>query len=198
MIISKYYVTLADAVAKFVGGGNYLKPYKMTNLFASICEALQITINSNVPFTINDGKIRQLFDEIYALYGDEYIYICDDVEDSNNFVKFMYKVISIMSRTYDYYNTLISAYDNEKATLLADLKSNTRTTIKYNDTPQNAQTFDDEAHLSNITNTEAETIAPQSAPIDKLKNIQDKYNMLYNDWCKYFARLFIENQDMED
>ena len=83
----------------------------------------------------------------------------------------MYKVISIMSRTYDYYNTLISAYDNEKAKLLADLKSNTSTTIKYNDTPQNAQTFDDEAHLSNITNTEAETSAPQSAPIDKLKNI---------------------------
>ena len=108
MIISKYYVTLADAIAKFVGGGNYLKPYKMTNLFASICEALQIKINSNVPFTIDDAKIRQLFDEIYALYGDEYIYICDNVEDSTNFEKWIYKVISIMSRTYDYYNTLIS------------------------------------------------------------------------------------------
>ena len=198
MIISKYYVTLADAVAKFVGNGQYLKPYKMTNLFASICEALQITQSANMPINFTDEKITKLFDEIYNLYADEYIYICDNVEDSTNFEKWIYKVISIMSRTYDYYNTLISAYDTEKATLLADLKSNTRTTIKYNDTPQNAQTFDDEAHLSNITNTEAETSAPQSSPIDKLKNIQDKYTMLYNDWCKYFARLFIENQDMED
>ena len=34
MIISKYYVTLADAIAKFVGNGQYLKPYKMTNLLS--------------------------------------------------------------------------------------------------------------------------------------------------------------------
>lgn len=163
------------------------------------------------PITLTETNIINLWKEIYARFYNETIIKIDipfyasipalDVEsDFRNeilsmFQKWFLRVISIISRTYPYYNTLLGAYADAQTHLMDDIKASSKNTIKYNDTPQNDNTsgvYEGDNHITNFTKTEGENTSPLTSKIMRLKEIQDHYKRTMDDWVNEFHRLFYE------
>lgn len=94
----------------------------------------------------------------------------------------------IYDLTKDRYGTLISLYEQEKNNLFAKIGS--KTTTKFNDTPQNGGDFSSDNYTTNVTQSETEVMPAEV--MDRLENIHSKFKNLYAEWCDEFKPLFGE------
>ncbi len=91
--------------------------------------------------------------------------------------------------TEEKYRTVLLAYQDNETELMSKLKSTT--TTKFNDTPQNVGKFTGDSYTSTITNVSTEV---DPAPIiNRLSDIQNKYQMVLKEWAKEFIGLFGES-----
>ena len=136
------------------------------------------------------------------------IWVNDKIPDFNDadfsalaldhFQKWFLRVVSIISRTEPYYKALLDAYDGAKTHLMDDIKASSVNTIKYNETPQNdnsSGTYEGDNHITNFTKTEGENSSPLTTKIMRLKEIQDHYKKVMDDWVDEFHCLFMEEGD---
>lgn len=86
----------------------------------------------------------------------------------------------------DKYQILLDNYNNYKDQLM-QTSYGSKTTNKYNDTPQEAGDFTDEKYTSNYSEG---TSAADTNYIDKLDEINDKFQNIYQDWMREFADFF--------
>lgn len=94
----------------------------------------------------------------------------------------------IYDTTKDRYEKLLDVYSEQQANLLAKIGSSSKT--KFNDTPQNAGSFDTEEYTT--TYTQVDTEIDPTDMMSRLDNIYNKYKNLYAEWVKEFAKLFGE------
>lgn len=86
----------------------------------------------------------------------------------------------------DKYQTLLDNYANYRDQLMQTSYQN-RTTNKFNDTPQEAGDFTGEQYTSNYSEG---TSTADTNYIDKLDEIDSKFQNVYQDWAREFAPLF--------
>lgn len=148
----------------------------------------------NISYTPSSEE-SDLFYEIYNKYSNSY---CIEAESlsTDKLRRFVVKLLNVMNDTKDKYIALMGLYNSQKTHLLDAIKSTTRTTSKFNDTPQDEGDFSDDSHTSNITIGEGESSTEATTPIERLNEISRKYENIVENWLKEFAILFIEN--MED
>lgn len=163
------------------------------------------------PITLNSAHIVNLWKEIYARFYEEPIFkldyplylptpSLDDIQEDalDFFQKWFLRVVSIISRTEPYYKTLLDAYASAQTHLMDDITATSKNTIKYNETPQNydnSGTYEGDDHLTNFTKTEGENTSPLTSKIMRLKEIQDHYKKVMDDWVNEFHCLFYEEGD---
>ena len=105
------------------------------------------------------------------------------------------KLISLLNDTYEYYTTLLAQYASAKADLMADIKATSKNKVKFNDTPQNANTgdvYEGDNYITHFTKTEGETSSPLMSKMMRLKEIQDNYRDLMSSWGRDFERIFYQ------
>ena len=151
---------------------------------------------------------KSIYDELTALiwgrYYDEFFIKIhkmpyEDItnDDINNaVVSWGYKFVSKLNMTYEYYMTLINFYRSAKANLLDDVESTSSNKIKFNDTPQNANTsgvYEGDDYINQFTKTEGLTKTQLTSKINRLREIQDGYKNVMADWVKEFEMLFMED-----
>ena len=206
MLFKKYYYSLEEVYERFISVSTTL-PYTTKNL-KEISDAL-FTTPPTYPITLTETNIVKLWNEIYARFYKEAIMVfkLPMHEDENailsNEIEIKYqewflRVISIITRTYDYYNSLLSFYSTAQTHLMDDITAKSKNTIKYNETPQNYDsggTYEGDNHLTNFTKTEGENTSPLVSKIMRLKEIQDHYKKVLDDWVQEFQCLFIEEGD---
>lgn len=118
-------------------------------------------------------------------------------EISAAFTKWSYKFIALLNDTHDYFMTLLLNYNAAKADLMADIKATSANKVKYNDTPQNANTsgvYEGDDYITNFTATEGETSSPLMSKIMRLKEIQENYKNVMFEWVKVFERIFYQEE----
>lgn len=188
-------------------------PYTNKNL-KEISDAIFDTAPT-YPVDLSSSNIVSLWKEIYARFYKEAIfkltlkpYIDNPSFSEAGFSEYVLKefqqwflrVVSIISRTYPYYNTLLGAYAGAQAHLMDDIKASSINTIKYNETPQNYDSegvYTGDDHLTNFTKTEGENSSPLTSKIMRLKEIQDHYKNTLDDWVNEFHCLFYEEGDLK-
>ena len=208
MNIKKVYYTLQEIYGVICETPDTL-PYCIKSI-DKVAEDLFGGSQPTYPITITDANIKKLWLEIYARYYKEAVIcrnfgICENVPDLDNatyllsigdeFQEWFLKMISIISRTYNYFNTLLSAYADAQTHLMDDIKASSKNTIKFNETPQNANTsgvYEGDDHITTFTKTEGENASPLTSKIMRLKEIQDHYKKTMDDWVKEFQCLFYE------
>ena len=151
---------------------------------------------------------KSIYDELTALiwgrYYDEFFIKIhkmpyEDItnDDINNaVVSWGYKFVSKLNMTYEYYMTLINFYRSAKANLMDDVESTSSNKIKFNDTPQNANTsgiYEGDDYINQFTKTEGLTKTQLTSKINRLREIQDGYKNVMADWVKEFEMLFMED-----
>lgn len=158
----------------------------------------------------NEAVYNELFSLIYGRYHHKAAFkivklpFQDSPEEEEVETKqkeWGYKFVSLLNMTYDYYMTVLLAYRANKDNLMADIEATSSNMIKYNDTPQNANTsgiYEGDDYISNFTKTEGTSTSPLTTKINRLKEIQDSYKNVMADWVKQFEKLFMEEQDYEN
>ena len=154
--------------------------------------------------TTNAAIYNELAGLIYGRYYDEYMLKIvkmpneeitnDDVGEA--IAKWGYRFISKLNMTYEYYVPLLTFYRAAKSNLMDDVESTSSNKIKFNDTPQNANTsgvYEGDDYINQFTKTEGVSKSQLTSKINRLREIQDGYKNVMADWVKEFEMLFMED-----
>ena len=151
---------------------------------------------------------KTIYDEFASLvwgrYYDEYFIRIDLLPNetldndmiNEAIINWGYRFVSLLNMTYEYYMPLINFYRSAKANLMDDITATSTNTVKFNDTPQNANTggaYEGDDYLTHFTKTSNTSSSPLESKINRLKEIQDNYKNVMADWVKEFEKLFMEN-----
>lgn len=210
MLKKVYYFTILELDEEF-GGPTIEYPYHsgtLKNFLDQVLPTSYTTLNT----TVTDTNVEKLWQEVLARYFDHYIIKIvtrlDDETDytgsdkaRNLFYKWVWRFLSLLDQTSPYYLALLTAYAGAATHLMDDIKATSENKVKYNDTPQNANTsgvYEGDDYLTNFTKTEGETSSPLMSKIMRLKEIQESYKRVMADWVKEFERLFFERSEEDE
>lgn len=143
----------------------------------------------------------KLLERIYFEHSDDSIVAIDinarflspeDVDEDSllteqEVVNGLRKINNVYLNTYKRYTTLLKTYEDESNNLIADLQKHRKLT--FNDTPQNGGNYDDDSHISTVSN-ESENI-PEGIVIERLGKLDELYKDTMNDWLREFDRCFM-------
>lgn len=146
--------------------------------------------------------IEDLWQLIYARYYEEmclYTIDADTNPTAAEIKAFFNRLINVLVLTYPKYSVLLKAYTDKQANLLDQISSVQTGIARFNDTPQteeNSEDFEDDDHVTNLTKTSATNSTDGMTPIERLKQIQDSFKSVLNDWCNEFNKIFIDEANI--
>lgn len=212
MIKKVYYFTLGE-LDDLYGLPAVQEPFNSGTLKSFLDDILGATSYSKLQTSVNDTNVEQLWQEVIARYFDHYIIkVVTSIDDNTNyagsntlteklFKKWIYRFLSLLDQTAPYYLALLTAYSNAATHLMDDITATSKNNIKYNDTPQNANTsgtYEGDDYITNFTATTGETSSPLMSKIMRLKEIQESYKRVMADWVKEFERVFFERSEEDE
>ena len=121
-----------------------------------------------------------------------------DAERGKVWRRFFDRFIQLLAATYWKYIPIIKAFKTKEAGLLARLESTTESITRFNDTPQEGGDFADEDHATTATTGEITTGSDYETPINRLREIREKWENIYNAWAMDFDILFTKGGSLED
>lgn len=110
---------------------------------------------------------------------------------------FFFCFLNKLNSTAPRYKSLLKLYKDKENKLLDGIKSTTTGETRFNDTPQNDGEFDDDRHNTNITKTKGDVVSDGLTPMQRLKEVQEAYRNLIEDWAKEFRMFFIAPSNYE-
>lgn len=158
-------------------------------------------IPANNAVGLLDSMINELWQSIIARYYDDYAIMIGEDDDTipsltwEIISPFFNKLINTITRTKDYYLTLLNIYNNQKNNLLNQVKSISTNTTRYNDTPQNGGEFENDNHTSEFTKVNNSIESDVNTLMYRINEIQRLYRNVMKDWVDEFEKLFIERGD---
>ena len=202
--IKEYYLSFKD----FYDTTPFTKlgmKYFLLWIFDQDLEEGELT-NFQVPsdLTTNAAIYNELMSLIYGVYNEEDIVKIvkrpdeaepTDEEYMNAAREWGYKFVAMLNLTYEYYMPLLTFYRSNQSSLMDDITATSKNKVKFNDTPQNANTgdaYEGDNYITHFTATENESKSPVSSKIIRLKEIQENYKRVMLDWIKEFERIFFE------
>ena len=142
------------------------------------------------------------FKHLFKEYGNSYCVYSDSDED-NDMIKgstyFFDNILNLFVTTFPKYKELFDALDAEKGQLLRGVKGTTTSKgySKFKDTPQSEITMeelDSDDLNTNATINEGENVFTdeRDTPIARIKEIDERYVNLIDEWTKAFKVFFWE------
>ena len=133
---------------------------------------------------------------IWPKFYDKAICYTDDDTIADNdsakvFANFVGPIISWMNASNTKFSLLIANQEANKDKLLNQIKSSS--VNRFNDTPQNTGTFEDNEHNTNVTKTENATDG--ATLLARLNEIEDNLKRLYENWSNEFRKFIIWSAD---
>ena len=190
------------------------EPFMKANMITFLAGILGIEsdppvfTNYQVPNDLSDNSTiyNELLSLIYGRYYNDYIIkipkfmsqVPSVEEIDENVHRWCLRFISKLNLTYEYYMPLLKFYRNAQANLMDDITASTSNSVKFNDTPQNANTgdvYEGDNYITNFTKSTGTTSSPMMSKIMRLKEIQDNYKNVMYDWVNAFEELFYSSED---
>lgn len=133
---------------------------------------------------------------IWPKFYDKAICYTDDDEIADHdsekvFSNFIGPIIAWMTSSDTKFSLLISNQEANRTKLLDQIKSSS--VNRFNDTPQNQGTFEDNEHNTNVTKTENATDG--ATLLARLNEIEDNLKRLYENWSNEFRKFIIWSAD---
>lgn len=199
MKTKSYYYSLEDM--------SNLGPITFTPFSASTFKAVideMIPTPTSLPFALTDTDIEKMWQMLVAEKHLDHIFKIDkpywsEVAPDNDeidaaFSKWLYKLLSVIAKTYDYYHNVIASYNASVSALMSDVKATSKNAVRFNDTPQSSaasSVYEVDNYLTHFTSTEGESSSPMNTKIMRLKEIQDHFKRTMADWLLEVGRIFL-------
>lgn len=130
---------------------------------------------------------ENLLNALYVRFKNSFCVFTND-DFTNESKEFLFTLMNILNSNFNYYKTIVSSYEDEQSILLDKISSSS--IVRFNDTPQDEGDFANDEHTTSINQTEA--LTDLNSPIMRLKEIQDHYKRILEDWLNEFKILFRE------
>ena len=184
-------------------------PFDFESTLKQYLDENLITGYNAVQTDITNANVNKLWQNVISKYcGHAIVKIevgCNEDIDSVEFetklhkedIKWIWKFLALLDETSTYYLAVLGAYQSNATTLMDDITATSRNKVKFNDTPQNANTgdvYEGDNYITHFTATEGETTSPLMTKIMRLKEIQDAYKDAMSDWVKAFERIFYQEE----
>lgn len=200
LFIKEYYFT-AKEVLEFVGDTSF--EYYNENPIKDFLNALEVA-----PYNIKTEKLPFITDEIFeelmlyffARYSNHAVCIHkEETLTSYVVMNFIIRLLNKVNLTWDYYYNLLTLYRANINELMSDVTAKTKQRQLYNDTPQleGVDKYEGDDYATNITIGEGESTSPMNTKIMRLKEIQDHYKRVLEDWVNELECVVIE-EDFEE
>lgn len=160
-------------------------------------------LNFEIEFRENGafkGDSAKVLNEFGLRYGDHYI--CNFNKDAslNEILdaeeKTAYLLIGALNASYLKYQPVLDAFKAKEAGLMGDIKTTSSAVARFNDTPQNSGTFDDDPHTTNITQSSGETSSAGATPIQRLDEVRRGWRNIIKEWVDELGALTIEGANL--
>lgn len=196
-----YYFTLQEIIEfAYIQEKHLIDKFTFYNI-----PSLDIIKSNLIPANNANGllepMINDLWQSIIARYYDDYAIMVSEDDDTipsltwEIISPFFNKLINTITRTKDYYLTLLNIYNNQKNNLLNQVKSISTNTTRFNDTPQNGGEFENDNHTSEFTKVNNSIESDVNTMMYRINEIQKLYRNVMKDWVDEFEKLFIERGD---
>lgn len=188
-----------------------IDPLKLKNIMLQIKGVEYDDLTAD--FSMNSFSM-DLFNKVFSRYAEWVAMeipfeLWDSISDERihkGLYKFVSRFINIYNNTYDKYQALYTAYQTLSSTLITSKKSTAKVETensasgvnRFNDTPQNDGTFDEDTHTTNIneseTSGEGETNSTYNNndlyDVEKIQMLHNKYLDILLAWSNEFERMF--------
>ena len=175
----------------------YLTPYA-----ASVVNAWPVPIYGNSNKAERKLLIEFMCHYLFPRYWESYLLPWGEedtaAEKERVYKRFFDRFIELLTATFGKYVPIIKAYKAKEAGLLARLGSQTDNITRFNDTPQEGGDFSDEDHTTTATTATTTTESDFETPINRLKEVRDKWENIYNAWALDFDILFTKGESLDD
>lgn len=194
------YFTLQEVYTRVKGD---FKPYQLRYTNVSIFNVdSPLSFKYNIP---NLDIITKLHNIVFSDNRKKYIIVLennkiDDASIQDAFNDWLLSYNSLINKTASRYLTLINLLNEKESSLLAQIKTSSTGTSRYNDTPQSSdfQEIEGTDYASNITKTSGETTSDGGTTIARLEEVRQNLRNLYTDWAEEFRQLFIEERNIAE
>ena len=192
------YFTLQEAYTRVKGD---FKPYQLRYTDVSIFNVdSPLSFKYNIP---NLDIINKLHNIVFSDNRKKYIIVLennktDDASIQDAFNDWLLSYNSLINKTSSRYLTLINLLNEKESSLLAQIKTSSSGTSRYNDTPQSSdfQEIEGTDYASNLTKTSGETTSDGGTTMARLEEVRQNLRNLYTDWAEEFRQLFIEERNV--
>lgn len=191
LMFNQYEYTLKEAVD--VLSNRNVEMYDTTTF-----KDIFMTSFANAPlWTNSEAKpyIERLWQIVLARHFNDYVGFTDIPINQTIAKHLLAKIINHLVLTYDKYSTLFKAYDDKKSDLLGAIKSQSKHSLRHNNTPQipeNSDEYEGDGYVSDLTNDIGETSSDGDTPINRLKELETNYTNLLLKWASEFDNMLIE------
>lgn len=192
MISSSIYLfTFKDLLQEVTGGSVNPFTFSLENYASNIG-----LTSTSFPFAYTD-EAKSVFRNILLRNYSEFITSSKyDTLSNEKVEEFNRRFFMILLNTYPKYKMLLDSYKAKETTMLAKINSSSVGSVQFNDTPQSDnsdQGLIGEDYATTYTKTTGESNTDGSSPMERLREIQEHYRSLYDDWAHEWDRLFFHD-----
>ena len=204
MIMKSNYIYLQD-LPRIAPFGRYDKVVCTTFLKSLL--ALDSLSSKQIPSDLTDSSavynelVSKVLGKFYEHAVGRIVTPCQytpDLTDLNSVGEtFAYHFILLLNDTHERYTTILNEYASAKAHLMDKVKSETASSRKHNDTPQNSnalEPYQGDDYISDFTKFETENSTDMATKMARLKEVEDGYNNVMAEWVEEFERIFLEEK----
>lgn len=115
------------------------------------------------------------------------------LSESKNFIA---KLLMILEMTENRFMSILASYDEAKDRLLGPVNIEVKSKNRFNDTPQNNGTYEEDPYTTNISFVDSTTENDADTIMGRIREIEGNYNNVMLDWSNEFDALFIEEDNI--
>lgn len=148
------------------------------------------------------APFEKFFEYLFKEYGNSYCVYSDsdaDAELVRSSRLFMDNILNMFEATFPKYKAVYDALEAEKNQLLRGVTGTTtaKNYSKFKDTPQSEITMEeldsDNLNTNATINEGVNTFVDErDTPVARIKEIEERYVMLYEEWLQHFKQFFWE------
>ena len=143
------------------------------------------------------SEYGEVLDLVIKRFHNFYCYstLCSEfsVSEQKNFIA---KLLMILEMTSDRFLSILGSYAEARDNLLGPVKTGITSKSRFNDTPQNNGSYEEDPYTTNITLGESNTESDADTIMGRIREIEGNYNNVLLNWSNEFGALFIEEDNI--
>lgn len=147
--------------------------------------------------------LNALMTIVYDRHADDYVFRAEyDFNETytlslDDVKKVMTKIINVINLTAPKYIPLFTHYKEASIDPIAPIKSTSKGTTHFNDTPQNdIEEWDEEDHVTNMSGSESETSVDVGTLMERLASMYKDFKSIVLEWSNEFNQIFIKEEQI--